>query len=120
MIITETSSKKKGPASESERAKCKALMDKMRKEGEKLVKGMFEFVDAGGGWLEFSHRFFPGPIQTVKIIHGEICDIPMILAKHLNNVYKKVRLPATADASGVIRTTLTKTSRCRFTPMDIM
>ncbi len=71
-----------------------------------------------------SYRFFPGePIRTVKIIHGEICDIPIILAKHLNNCYKKVRLPPKQlDENGrpIVGGELIKTSRTRFTPMDIM
>src|ERR1044071_6442597 len=107
MQILEISRKKFAPASESERARSKAAMDKMRKEGEKMIKGIFEFVDAQGGWIDFSYRFFPGdPIRKVKITHGEIVDVPMILAKHLNNVYKKVRMPAANLDSG--KPTITK------------
>lgn len=119
MEVREISRKKFSPASESDRARSKGLMEKMRKDGDKLIKGMFEFVDAQGGWLDFSYRFFPGePIRTVKITHGEIVDIPMILAKHLNNVYKKVRkMPDNLDAG---KFSMTKISRCRFTPMDML
>lgn len=120
MEVKEINRRKFSPASESERAKSKALMEKMRKEGEKMIKGIFEFVDAQGGWLDFSYRFFPGePIRTVKINHGEIVDIPMILAKHLNNVYKKVRkMPDNLDIRGAMQ--MTKISRCRFTPVDML
>lgn len=119
MEVREINKRKFAPASESERAKAKTLMEKMRKEGEKMIKGMFEFVDAQGGWLDFSYRFFPGePIRTVKINHGEIVDIPMILAKHLNNVYRKVRMPSSdLDRD---RPQITKISRTRFTPMDML
>ena len=119
MIVKEISKKKFAPASESERAKSKTMMEKLRKEGDKMIKGMFEFIDAQGGWLDFSYRFFPGePVRTVKIIHGEICDVPMILAKHLNNVYTKVRvLPENLDKGGM---SFTKRSRTRFTPMDML
>jgi hypothetical protein len=119
MQVKEISRKKFAAASESERAKSKQMMEKMRKDGEKLVKGMFEFPDAQGGWLDFSYRFFPGePIRTVKIYHGEVCDVPLILAKHLNNVYKKVRvMPENADKGGY---SVTKTSRTRFIPMDML
>lgn len=120
MIVKEINRRKFSPASESERAKSKELMTKMRKEGEKMITGMFEFTDAMGGWLDFSYRFFPGePIRTVKIIHGEIVSVPMILAKHLNNVYKKVRqLPDNLDTKGGMK--LTKISRTRFTPVDML
>jgi hypothetical protein len=102
------------------------MMKKKRKEGERLVKGMFEFTDAQGGWLDFSIRFWPGEsIKTIRIIHGEICDLPMDIVKHLNNTFKKVRqydLSKTADehpGRGIPRMTQ-KISRCRFTPMDVM
>ena len=92
---------------------------KLQKEGEKLVKGMFEFVDAQGGWLDFSYLFYPGePIRTVRITHGEIVDIPMDVAKHLNNVYKKVRMMRENADQG--KDVITRISRTRFTPMDIM
>lgn len=114
--------------SESEKAACKAKMEKMRKEGEKLVKGMFEFLDAQGGWLDFSYRFFPGePCRTVRIIHGEIVDLPMILVKHLNNVWKKVRqmpenkpLQLNEQGKPMERPYVERISRCRFTPLDVM
>jgi hypothetical protein len=130
MEIKEISSSKYKLPSESERAKAKDKIEKMRKEGEKLVKGMFEFLDAQGGWLDFSYRFFPGdPIRTVHITHGEIVDMPMCLVKHLNNVYKKVRIhddisinQAPQDTGGKVafKTPTTKYSRTRFTPTDVL
>lgn len=119
MLIKEISKKRFAPASDAQKADVAERIKKLRKEGEKMIKGMFEFVDAQGGWLDFSYRFFPGdPIRTIKITHGEICDVPMILAKHLNNCYKKVRkLPENLDQGGV---SVTKVSRTRFTPMDML
>jgi hypothetical protein len=119
MQVIEINRKKFAPPSESQKTEVAEKLKKLRKEGEKMIKGMFEFVDAQGGWLDFSYRFFPGdPIRTVKINHGEVVDIPMILAKHLNNVYKKVRcLPDNADKG---RGAITKISRTRFTPMDML
>ena len=117
--IIEINKKKFAPATAQQKEETKEKIRKMQKEGDKWVKGMFEFVDAGGGWLDFSYRYFPGEgIKTVKIIHGEICDLPMIVVKHLNNVYKKVRvMPDNLDKG---KSVVTKTSRCRFTPMDVM
>ncbi len=104
------------------------LLKKMRKEHDKPVKGMFEFVDAQGGWLDFSYRFFKGdPLRTMRLVHGEICELPMGLVKHLNNTIKKVRhfglqtgarrgneLP---EGRG-IPSTYEKQSRIRFTPTE--
>lgn len=119
MKVTEINKKRFAPASETEKAKGAELLKKMRHDGEKLVKGMFEFLDAQGGWLDFNYRFFPGePIRTVRITHGEICDIPMCLVKHLNNVWIKVRtLPQNYD---VDRPFVEKRSRTRFTPIDVL
>ncbi len=110
-----------------------ALVKKMKKESDKLVKGMFEFTDAQGGWIDFSYRFFrDDPLITMRLVHGEICDIPMGIVKHINNTYKKVRVVGeqAADTSSPIAgrklpdrglpTTYTKTSRIRFIPMDVM
>jgi hypothetical protein len=99
------------------------LIKKKRKEGEKLISGMFEFLDAQGGWLEFTHRIWPGePIQIIKLIHGEICDLPMDIVKHLNNTKKKVRrynLELPANGQRVPRSYET-ISRVRFTPTSVL
>ena len=119
MQITEINKKRFAPASAQQKEETKKKIAAMQKEGDRMVKGMFEFVDAQGGWIDFSFRFFPGEsTKTIKIIHGEICDLPMILVKHLNNVYKKVRMMPDNLDSG--KGTVTKISRCRFTPMDVM
>ena len=119
MKIVDVSGKKYAPASVDQKEDVKKRIKQMQKDGEKLVKGMFEFVDAGSGWLDFDYRFYPGePIRRVKIDHGEICDLPMDLIKHLNNVYKKVRIVRENADGG--RDEVTKTSRCRFTPMSMM
>jgi hypothetical protein len=124
MQIIEINKRKFAPASAQQKAEVEEKIKKMRKEGEKMVKGMFEFADAQGGWLDFSYRFFKGdPIRTIKINHGEICDVPVMLAKHLNNCYKKVRMmPKELDESGrpIGKAPITKTSRTRFIPMDML
>lgn len=107
----------------------KELLEKARKEHGKMVKGKFEFLDAQGGWLEFNYRYFPEDmLVTYKFTHGEVCEIPMGLVKHLNNTVKKVRsfginnganrgnelpdrgLPSSFDVQ----------SRVRFTPIDVL
>lgn len=118
MQIIEINGRKFKLPSESERALCKSKMEKMRKEGEKMIKGIFEFIDAQGGWIDFSYRFYPGePIRTVKIAHGETINIPMDLAKHLNNVTKKVRVMRENADQGQDK--VVKMSRTRFIPLDI-
>jgi hypothetical protein len=96
---------------------------KLRKEHEKPVKGMFEFLDAQGGWLDFTYKFFPGDdIQQFRLTHGEICELPMGIVKHLNNTKKKVRklnLQMEASQRGV-PTSYEVRSRVRFTPISVL
>jgi len=103
------------------------LIKKARKEHDKLIKGMFEFIDAQGGWLEFGYRMFKGePLQVIKLVHGEICELPMGIVKHLNNTKKKIRR-FSAQNMGQVTEQVEKTpkifetqSRVRFTPMDVL
>ena len=107
-----------------------AELKRLRKESEKMCKGMFEFLDAQGGWFEFNYRFFPGEsIKTIRLIHGEICELPMGIVKHLNNTIKKIRNYDMNPQSAVdigsgqkirMPQQYTKVSRLRFTPMDFL
>jgi hypothetical protein len=88
-----------------------------------MVSGMFEFLDAQGGWLDFNYRKYPGePILKIKLVHGEICDLPMGMVKHLNNTKKKVRrysmeLPEAGKRQPRSYETV---SRVRFTPTNVL
>ena len=120
MEVRELNKKKRNTLPPQERDE---LIKKARKEDDKVVTGMFEFLDAQGGWLEFSYRKYPGePIQMIKMIHGEICDLPMGIVKHLNNTKKKVRrysmqLPASGQH---IPRSFETVSRVRFTPTAVL
>lgn len=120
MEVRELNKKAKNTLPAQEREE---LIKKMRKEDDKLVNGMFEFLDAQGGWLDFAYRKYPGePIQMIKLIHGEICDLPMGIVKHLNNTKKKVRrynLELGENGQKLPRKYET-VSRVRFTPMNVL
>lgn len=120
MEVREISKKQKNSLPPQEREE---LIKKKRKEDDKLVSGMFEFLDAQGGWLEFTHRMYPGePIQIIKLIHGEICDLPMGIVKHLNNTKKKVRRYSMEIAPSGQRAprSYETVSRVRFTPVSVL
>jgi hypothetical protein len=120
MEVRELNKKAKNTLPQAERDE---LVKKMRKEDDKLVCGMFEFLDAQGGWLEFAYRKYPGePIQMIKMIHGEICDLPMGIVKHLNNTKRKVRrynMELAASGQKTPRSFET-VSRVRFTPTNVL
>jgi hypothetical protein len=99
------------------------LMKKMRAEDDKMVTGMFEFLDAQGGWLDFTYRKYPGQdIQIIKMIHGEICDLPMGIVKHLNGTKKKVRRydMTNSPKDGRFPRSYDVISRVRFTPTSVL
>lgn len=113
---------KKKAINTAEPTKLEEMKKKLRKEHEKLVKGMFEFVDAQGGWLEFTYRWFKeDPLMKLRLVHGEVTELPMGIVKHLNNTVKKVRqMPTELPKDGKISQPVTKVSRVRFTPMDVI
>lgn len=99
------------------------LIKKMRKEDDKRIEGKFEFLDAQGGWLDFCYRKYPGePIQMIKLIHGETCELPMGIVKHLNNTKRKIRRYSMELAASGQRTprTYESVSRVRFTPLSVL
>ena len=97
------------------------LVKKLRKEHDKLCKGMFEFLDAQGGWIEFAYRFFKDdPVMTIRLNHGEICELPMGIVKHLNNTKKKVRKISPMLTERGLPSTYEVFSRLRFTPCDVL
>jgi hypothetical protein len=107
------------------KTEVEAMIKKMRAEDEKLVKGQFEFVEAEGGFFEFALRLYPGDqIQIFKLIHGEICTIPMGVVKHLNGTKKKIRRYKNVEQpqNGPVRIPMTfeTTSRVRFVPVDFL
>jgi len=99
------------------------LLKKKRKEDDKLVHGMFEFIDAHGGFMDFAYRKYPGEaIKMIKITHGDICDLPLGIVKHLNNTKRKVRkydltLP---PVGGKPMRSFELQSRVKFTPLDVI
>ncbi len=120
MEVRELTLKKKNSMPSAEKEK---LVKDNRSRDDKLMKGMFEFIDAQGGFLEFAYRNYPGEsIKMIKLIHGEICDLPMGIVRHLNNTRRKVRrynleLPY---VGGKPPRSFETVSRVRFTPMDVM
>src|SRR5690242_5198977 len=120
MEVREIGRKHKNTMAPAERDK---LLKEMRIVDDKVRTGMFEFIDAQGGWLEFSYRQYTGePVNIIKLIHGEICDLPIGIIKHLNNTKKIVRrynleLPM---AGGKPPRTFETIARVRFTPTDVL
>lgn len=102
-----------------------AMIKAMRKEDEKLVRGQFEFTEAEGGSFDFTYRIYPGePIQHFTLVHGEICEIPMGVVKHLNGCKKKIKKYANieqkAKGSIILPRAYDTISRVRFVPEEFL
>lgn len=125
MKITSVNKNKYKPATTEQKIEVQDKIKKLRKQYEKLVKGRFEFDDAQGGWFSFSFRYFPGdPVETFHITHGEVIEIPELLAFHINNTKRKIRMPHLLELKGNYRTgeieaqPIERVSRISFIPLN--
>jgi hypothetical protein len=107
--------------------KYEELVKDLHKKHDKMVKGKFEFTDAQGGWFEFAYRFFKDDLLTTyRFVHGEVTEIPMGLARHLNNTVRKVRNFGMGNAqrggelpSRGLPSTFEIQSRIKFIPIEM-
>lgn len=61
-------------------------LEAARKEDAKIVKGIFHFYEVPGGLLEFPYLKYPNDeVYFFKQFDGDVCSIPLGVAKHLNN-----------------------------------
>jgi hypothetical protein len=113
-----------GKLSDERKAKAFAKIKELRKRGEKLVKGKFSFIHAPGGMFEFGYKFFKGePVRSILITDGEICEVPLEVAIHLNNIAIKIpvvaidmKVPYSKRFGG--HKTYKKESRVSFIPSE--
>lgn len=57
----------------------------MRAKDREPVKGIFRFYESPGGCMEFSYKCYKGDqIERFNLQDGEVCTIPLGVAKHLN------------------------------------
>ena len=67
----------------------KRTSEEIRKEREidhRPVKGVFRCYEPSGGSFKFSFKKYKGdPIFTKTMVDGETYEIPLMVAKHLNN-----------------------------------
>lgn len=57
----------------------------MRDKDRTMVRGKFIFHEVPGGQMDFCFRAYAGdPIRTYSLKDGQICELPLGVAKHLN------------------------------------
>lgn len=73
------------------RERSRKLIESERQRENKMVRGVFRNHEVPGGSTKFPFRKYPGdPIKTYAFQDGEIYEIPLCVAKHLN---KNVNYP---------------------------
>lgn len=124
MLVREVTFNKRQKRSEEEKKKSQDLIEKIRKEHSKPVKGVFRFIESSGGTLEFPFRELPGePIQIWALKDGETYTIPLGLAKHINNNMKRPKRDYMRNAKGekMLTTAINGwTQRAEFVSTDLM
>jgi len=90
--VQEISLSTKRNLSTEEKKKASELIEKHRKEDNKLVKGVFKNVEAPGGDVSFAYRMYKGdPARVYHFVDGETYEIPIGVAKHINRTCKYSR-----------------------------
>lgn len=65
--------------------KRKIALKYQRDKDREKVKGIFRFYELPGGKLEFSFRKYKeDPIENYSFIDGQVYEVPLGVAKHLN------------------------------------
>ena len=97
-------------------------MRKMKEKDHKLVKGVFRCFEPRGGSFTFNFKQYPGD-QVLKftMVDGETYDIPLMVAKHLNQNcwYPKHSHVMDADGNPTVDRG-TKVKRCSFESLEFM
>ncbi len=92
---------KKVPLNELQRKEAREKLNKQYKEESKIVKGVFKNIECPGGTLEFPYKKFPqDPIILYKLEDGQSYDVPLCVAKHINNQCVEKKHEYIVDAKG--------------------
>lgn len=101
----------------------KLTSDEMRKEREKdhkTVKGIFRCYEPRGGSFTFSFKKHKGdPILKYTMIDGETYEVPLMVAKHLNQNCWYPRHSHVMDMNGTPTVDVgRKVKRCSFESLE--
>ena len=97
-------------------------MRKLREKDHKIVKGIFRCYEPRGGSFTFCFKKYKGD-QTLKytMVDGETYDVPIMVAKHLNQNCWYPRHTHVLDGNG--NPTVNsgkKVNRCSFDSLEFM
>ena len=74
---------------------------KLRDRDNKMVKGRFRNLESPGGTMKFVMKLYKGdPVMKFSMTDGEVYDVPLMVAKHLNNNCTRETNQKLLDSSG--------------------
>lgn len=103
-----------------------AALEAKREEEAKMVRGVFRFHEVPGGCMEFMYRKYAGdPVQKYSMHDGEIYEVPLGVARHLNTncwypLYghsDRAQQEVAGTAAQVVKE---KVRRCSFQSLDFI
>ena len=111
----------KDPLTAPQKKEAKEKLDKAYKEESKLVKGVFKNLESPGSEIEFSYKKYPqDPIRKYTLKDGESYEIPLYLARHLNNDCRIKQSSNVVDVMGNRTVKPTPIQRYQFLSTEFM
>lgn len=97
-------------------------MRKMREKDHKMVKGIFRCFEPRGGSMSFSFKKYKGDeVLKYTMVDGDILEIPLMVAKHLNQNCWYPRHSHVLDANGNPSVHVgKKEQRCSFESLEFI
>lgn len=97
-------------------------MRKMREKDHKMVKGIFRCFEPRGGSMSFSFKKYKGDeVLKYTMVDGDILEIPLMVAKHLNQNCWYPRHSHVLDANGNPSVHIgKKEKRCSFDSLEFI
>lgn len=95
-------------------------MRRMREKDHKIVKGMFRCYEPRGGSMTFSFKKYKGDdVLKYTLVDGDVYDIPLMVAKHLNQECFYPKHTHVLDANGNPSVEVgKKVQRCSFESLE--
>ena len=95
-------------------------MRNMREKDHKIVKGIFRCYEPRGGGMTFSFKKYKGDeVLKFNMVDGDIYEIPLMVAKHLNQNCYYPKHSHVLDANGKPSVEVgKKVQRCSFESLE--
>ena len=102
--------------------KPKQNLKYMRDKDRQMVKGIFRFHEVPGGSMSFVFKAYKeDPVERFDLVDGDIYEIPLGVAKHLNhNCWYPVHAYALDDNGKPVMRIGQKVRRCSFQSLEFV